>query len=56
LLSDQATRVRLVCLDDDNQGRPLEVLWELELDARILAPESHGQDEILGLDAPNGLP
>src|SRR5690606_10073271 len=26
-----ATRVLLVCLDDDAQGRPLEVLWELEL-------------------------
>jgi hypothetical protein len=25
------TRVSLVCLDDDDQGKPLEVLWELEL-------------------------
>jgi SNF2-related domain len=34
-----ATRVRMVCLDDDNAGRVLEVLWELELGARVLQPE-----------------
>ena len=32
----EATLVRLSCLDDDAQGRPLAVLWEHELDARIL--------------------
>jgi len=35
-----ATRVRLVCLDDDNQGQVLETLWELELGARVLPSES----------------
>ena len=25
------TLVRMACLDDDNQGQPLEVIWELEL-------------------------
>lgn len=34
------TRVRLAGLDDDNQGRPLEVLWELELGARVIQPEN----------------
>ena len=53
LFREQATRVRLVCLDDDNQGRPLEVLWELELGARIFHPKAHGLGEIRGLDAPN---
>ena len=32
----EATLVHLSCLDDDAQGRPLAVLWEHELDARIL--------------------
>lgn len=31
------TLVRLSCLDDDAQGEPLEVLWEREVDAKILA-------------------
>lgn len=30
------TLVRLACLDDDAAGRKLEVLWELELGARVL--------------------
>lgn len=33
---------RLVCLDDDSQGRPLDALSELELGASILQPEAHG--------------
>ena len=37
-----AHRVSLVCLDDDAQGRLLEVLWELELGARVLKIESRG--------------
>ncbi len=37
-----STLVRLVCLDDDHQGRPLDVLWELELGASILQPAAHG--------------
>jgi hypothetical protein len=31
----ELTRVNLVCLDDDQQGRELSVLWELELGARV---------------------
>ena len=48
----QDTRVSLVCLDDDNQGRRLEVLWELELGARVLQPQAHGLGRIDGLDPP----
>ncbi|WP_437303789.1 DISARM system SNF2-like helicase DrmD [Sorangium sp. So ce388] len=47
-----STLVRLVCLDDDNQGRPLEVLWELELGARVLHPEAHGLGDIARIDPP----
>jgi superfamily II DNA or RNA helicase len=32
----EKTRVDLSCVDDDAQGEPLQVLWELELDAQIL--------------------
>jgi hypothetical protein len=48
----QATRVSLVCLDDDAQGRPLEVLWELELGARIIQPGRQGLGTPEHLDAP----
>jgi len=47
-----ATLVKLVCLDDDNQGRPLEVLWELELGAKVLQPEAHGLGDLRGMDPP----
>ncbi len=46
------TVVRLVCLDDDAQGRPLEVLWELELGARVLTPKAEGLGAISKLDEP----
>ena len=32
----EATLVDLSCVDDDAQGQPLSVLWEHELDARVL--------------------
>jgi hypothetical protein len=44
--------VRLVCLDDDDPGRPLDVLWDLELGARIVAPETHGLGDTARLDPP----
>ncbi|MGF1467082.1 MAG: DISARM system SNF2-like helicase DrmD [Sandaracinaceae bacterium] len=47
-----ATRVRMVCLDDDNPGRPLEVYWERELGARVLQPEAHGLGEVPQIDPP----
>src|SRR5690606_2858459 len=48
--SDEATRVDLVCLDDDAQGRQLSVLWELELGARVLQPESEGLGAVGSID------
>jgi hypothetical protein len=47
-----ATRVGLVCLDDDNQGKTSEVLWELELGARVVSPQTHGLGEVKRLDPP----
>ena len=47
-----ATLVRLVCLDDDNQGRSLIVPWELELGARVLQPEAHGLGAVTRMDPP----
>lgn len=32
----EGTLVGLLCLDDDAQGQPLEVVWEIELEKRIL--------------------
>jgi len=36
----ESTLVRLSCVDDDNQGAPLEVLWEKEIDPQILTGEA----------------
>ncbi len=44
--------VHLVCLDDDAQGRRLSVAWELELGARVLAPESTGLGPVAAVDDP----
>ena len=38
--SGRGTLVRMACLDDDAQGQPLEVVWELELDAETLDREA----------------
>ena len=35
----EASLVNLSCLDDDAQGEPLTVLWEHELDARMLTDD-----------------
>jgi hypothetical protein len=47
-----ATLVKLVCLDDDNQGRALDVLWELELGAKVNQPEAHGLGDLRHVDPP----
>ncbi len=47
-----ATLVELVCLDDDNQGVRADVLWELELGARVRQPEAHGLGSIDHIDPP----
>jgi Helicase conserved C-terminal domain/SNF2-related domain len=48
-------RVTLVCLDDDDPGRRLEVLWNLELGAQIIEPERRGLGAADRLDAPEHL-
>lgn len=47
-----ATLLRLSCLEDDAQGDPLEVLWEHELDARILGRSSWESVASRGFDRP----
>jgi hypothetical protein len=46
-----ATLVKLVCLDDDNQGSALEVLRELELGAKV-QPEAHGLGDLRQVNPP----
>lgn len=45
-----STLIRLSCVDDDNQGRQLEVLWERELDAEILSGEAWDAVATRGFD------
>lgn len=47
-----ATWVRLTCLDDDNRGVSQELLWELELGARVIRPEAPTTREATALDEP----
>lgn len=47
------TLVRMSCLDDDNQGAPLDVLWEKELDAKILDASSWKRVAEKGFDPPD---
>jgi hypothetical protein len=44
--------IQLVCLDDDDPGRELEILWDLELGATVVQPESVGLGAIARLDPP----
>ena len=37
---NQLTLVKAVCLDDDNQGEPIEALWEMELGAQVVEQET----------------
>lgn len=48
----ESALVRLVCLDDDDPGRQLETLWDLELGARVVTPEVQGFGDISRLDEP----
>ncbi|MFW5740408.1 MAG: SNF2-related protein, partial [Myxococcota bacterium] len=48
----ESARVSLVCLDDDDPGRQLDVLWDLELGAKVVEPESHGLGDNGRLDPP----
>lgn len=42
--------VHLSCVDDDNQGQPLAVLWEHEIDTSILQAEAWDQVASRGFD------
>ena len=44
--------VRLSCVDDDNQGQPLQVLWEREIDAEIVTGEAWEAVAKRGFDPP----
>jgi superfamily II DNA/RNA helicase len=47
-----ATWLTLTCLDDDNRGATLGVLWELELGARVIGEESLELEKATKLDPP----
>jgi superfamily II DNA or RNA helicase len=48
-----STLITLSCVDDDAQGQPLEVLWELELDAQVLSGEAWDAIAQKGFDPPD---
>jgi len=50
---DDATLVKMSCLDDDAQGQPLAVLWEKEVDPEILTGESWQKIAERGFDCRN---
>lgn len=50
--SSDSTLVSLSCVDDDAQGQPLEVLWENEIDAEVVATEAWELIAKQGFDAP----
>ncbi len=45
-------RIGMSCLDDDAQGQPLEVIWEIELDTEILDEEAWKSIGERGFDTP----
>lgn len=47
-----STLVRLSCIEDDAQGEPLEVLWEREIDARLLRESDWERIASRGFDEP----
>ncbi|MCU0697707.1 MAG: DISARM system SNF2-like helicase DrmD [Myxococcaceae bacterium] len=51
-IHDEHTLVRLTCLDDDSQGRPMSVLWERELGAKVIRPAQSGLGTPSALDEP----
>ena len=38
--ANESSLVRMACVDDDNQGQPLEVLWEREIDREVITGEN----------------
>lgn len=51
--SSGGTLLKLSCVDADNLGRTLEVVWEAELDRRIIRTESWGLIGDKGFDPPD---
>ncbi|MEJ7786746.1 MAG: SNF2-related protein, partial [Solirubrobacteraceae bacterium] len=49
---DAATVIRLACAEDDAQGEQLDVLWDYELDRRILEDEGWEDLAAQGFDDP----
>ncbi|HJL01311.1 MAG TPA: DISARM system SNF2-like helicase DrmD [Polyangiaceae bacterium LLY-WYZ-15_(1-7)] len=47
-----SARLGLVCLDDDAPGEELEILWDLEVGARVIDPAAEGLDPQGCLDPP----
>lgn len=50
--SSLANMVEMVCLDDDDPGRPLQVIWELELGAQVIRPETGQLSAFARIDDP----
>ena len=50
--SGDSTLVRMSCVDDDNQGLPLEVLWEREIGPEVLTGEAWESIAKRGFDQP----
>ena len=45
-----ASLVRMACIDDDNQGQPLAVLWESEIDCEVVTGEDWASIANRGFD------
>jgi hypothetical protein len=50
--AEDSTLVRMSCVDDDNQGEPLQVLWQREIDAKIVTGEAWESVAKRGFDPP----
>ena len=50
--ADLDTRIKLACLEDDAQGEILEVFWEREIDAQLVASSSWESVAHKGFDNP----
>jgi hypothetical protein len=50
--SRDSTIVDLACIDDDAQGQSLSVLWQVELDARVLDDDPWASVGAKGFDDP----
>lgn len=48
-----SARISLVCLDDDAPGEALDILWDLEVGARVIDPAGEGLDPRGKVDPPS---